>query len=123
MSWAPWKERGTVPAPMAVPPSRSVLVEHPGTRRLFVITGYFMVVALWAAFIMALALSTESLHAIWEWFRALDRPFQIAGWIVLLPFAAGLAIWESSWPALVRLTLVLVLALGTIIGYAPKSEE
>lgn len=122
MSWAPWRERGTVPAPV-LPPTRSVLMERPSAARAVGNAAYFAVVGLWAAFVLALALSPETLDNIWQWFRHLDRPYQVAGWIVMLPYTAALAVWESGWMPAVRLVLVGLLALGTILGCAPRPRE
>ena len=121
-SWSPWKERGTVPTAV-LPPTRTHLGGRMGTARVLGVTAYFAVVAIWAAFVLALAISPETLDSIWQWFRHLDRPYQVTGWIVLMPFTAGLAVWASSWLLAVKLLLIGTLALGTILGCAPRPLE
>ena len=73
--------------------------------------------------LLTLAVSPDTLDSIWHWFRNLDRPYQATGWIVLLPFTAGLAAWASSWALGVKLLLIGTLAAGTILGCAPRPVE
>jgi len=40
---------------------------------------------------------------LWNWVRALPSVAEIIVWVLFLPIMVGLWIWESSWPALVRL--------------------
>jgi hypothetical protein len=67
---------------------------------------------LWIGFIVALVVNRAWLDLVWNWARALPLVAQIIVWVLFLPGMAGLWIWESSWPVLVRL-----LAFGGIIGW------
>jgi len=54
----------------------------------------------------------EWLDLLWNWMRALPFLAEIIVWVLFLPIMVGLWIWESSWPALVRL-----LAFAGIVGW------
>jgi hypothetical protein len=58
---------------------------------------------LWVGFAIALVVNPESLGLLWDWVRALPSVAEIVVWVLFLPIMTGLWIWESSWPALVRL--------------------
>jgi hypothetical protein len=58
---------------------------------------------LWVGFAVALVVNREWLDLLWNWVRALPSVAQIIVWVLFLPITVGLWIWESPWPALVRL--------------------
>jgi len=60
-------------------------------------------VVLWVGFAVALAVDREWLDILWNFVRDLPLAAEIIVWVVFLPITVGLWIWESSWPALVRL--------------------
>ena len=67
---------------------------------------------MWVGFAIALVVSPEWLDLVWNWVRALPSVPQIFVWVVFLPITVGLWIWQSSWPALVRM-----LAFGGMVGW------
>jgi hypothetical protein len=67
---------------------------------------------LWVGFAIALVVNREWLDLLWNWVRALPMVARILVWVLFLPGTVGLWIWESSWPALVRL-----LAFGGMVGW------
>ena len=67
---------------------------------------------LWVGFAIALVVNREWLDLLWNWMRALPFLAEIIVWVLFLPITVGLWIWESSWPALVRL-----LAFAGIVGW------
>ena len=71
--------------------------------------GLFLV--LWAAFAYALVANQGGLDAIWRSISELPLILQAVVWLLFLPVTIGLWIWESAWPLVVR--LVLVLGIGT----------
>ena len=84
--------------------------------------GTFVVFAvLWAAFGIALVMSQGSIDAAWEWLRGLPLVFQGVVALLLLPVAAGLWIWESSWPLALRLVLVVGLAGVNLYVFFPRA--
>ena len=58
---------------------------------------------LWVGFAIALVVNREWLDLLWNWVRALPSVAEIIVWVLFLPVMTGLWIWESSWPAFVRL--------------------
>jgi hypothetical protein len=82
----------------------------------------FIVFALiWAAFAYGLVASQGSLDAGWQWIRALPFVVQAVLWLLFLPVMAALWIWETSWPFLVRIVLVLGLAGWNLMMFLPKA--
>ena len=67
---------------------------------------------LWIGFAVALAVNREWLELLWNWVRGLPAVAEVIVWVVFLPIMVGLWIWESSWPALVRL-----LGAAGIVGW------
>jgi hypothetical protein len=74
--------------------------------RVVAISGFFICLVLWLAFAAGMVAGGGIIYGSWHWFRA--QPLVAEGLIglVLLPWAIGLAIWESRWPMLVRLLIV-----------------
>jgi hypothetical protein len=60
-------------------------------------------VMLWVGFVIALVVNREWLDVLWNWAQALPLVPKIIVWVLFLPIMVGLWVWESSWPALVRL--------------------
>lgn len=78
---------------------------------------------LWIAFGAAIVASQGSLDNAWEWLRSLPLILQGVVWLLFLPVAAGLWVWESTWPAIVRLTIVVALAGWTLLIFVPRAAE
>ena len=72
--------------------------------------GFIVFAAIWVAFAYALVASHGSLDAAWQWLRSLPLLPQAVMWLLFLPVAIALWVWESGWPLVVR--LVLVVSLG-----------
>jgi hypothetical protein len=60
-------------------------------------------VVLWVGFVIALVVDRGFLDTLWNWVRALPLVAEIIVWVLFLPITVGLWIWQSSWPALLRL--------------------
>ena len=59
--------------------------------------GWFtFMVGMWSAFFTLMLVSPDTLHDIWDWLTGLPLLAEIAMWILLLPWALALAVWESS---------------------------
>jgi hypothetical protein len=86
-------------------------------------TGILFVVfaILWVAFGVALVWSQGSIDAAWESIRSLPLIAQGALWLLFLPVMAGLWIWETTWPLVVRLVLVLGLAGWNLMIFLPRA--
>jgi hypothetical protein len=76
---------------------------------------------LWIGFAFGLIASQGSLDAAWEWIRGLPLIAQGAVWLLFLPVVAGLWIWETTWPLLLRLSLVIGLAGWSLLVMLPRA--
>jgi hypothetical protein len=79
-----------------------------------VLSTYAIVIfaVLWIGFATALLVNQAWLDSLWNWVRGLPLVPEIIVWLLLLPIMVGLWIWESSWPALLRL-----LGFAGIVGW------
>ena len=71
---------------------------------------------LWVGFAIALIVNPEWLDLLWNWVRALPSVAEIIVWVLFLPIMTGLWIWESSWPALVRLLAFAGIVVWTLFA-------
>ena len=76
---------------------------------------------LWLAFGAALVLSQGSLDAAWSAIRSLPIVAQAVVWLLFLPVMAGLWIWETTWPLVLRLVLVGSLAAWNLLVLIPRA--
>jgi hypothetical protein len=76
---------------------------------------------LWIAFGYALVASQGSLDRTYDWLRGLPLIAQAVVVFLTLPVALGLWVWETSWPLLVRLTLVLGIGVWNLAMFFPRS--
>ncbi len=74
---------------------------------------------LWVGFAVALVSSQGTIDAAWQSVRDLPLLVQVFVWILLLPVMAGLWIWETSWPLVLRLVLVIGLAGWNLLIMLP----
>ncbi len=81
----------------------------------------FLVFALiWVAFGAALILSQGSLDAAWQSVRSLPLILQGVIWLLFLPVMIGLWIWETTWPLIMRLLLVIGIAGWNLLVLLPR---
>jgi hypothetical protein len=84
----------------------------------------FIVFALiWIAVGAGLVLSQGSVDQAWQAIRALPLILQAIVWLLFLPVMIGLWIWESTWPLIVRLTLVIGIAGWNLLVFLPKALQ
>jgi hypothetical protein len=79
-----------------------------------------MFAVLWLAFGIAIAVTDGGLDRAWATIQALPGAVQVLLWILFLPVMAGLWIWETGWPLLVRLVLVIGVAGWNLLVFLPK---
>jgi hypothetical protein len=82
---------------------------------------FFAFAALWFGFGLALITSQGSLDAAWQWIRDLPLIAQGVIWVLFLPVVAGLWIWETTWPLVLRLILVAGLAWWNLFMFLPRA--
>jgi hypothetical protein len=81
------------------------------------------VVLLWALFAIAAAVSPGVLTDIWAEVETLPFALRIVVWVVALPWMLGLAIWQGSWPDLVRFALIAALAVASLWTFYPSRSS
>ncbi|MFL5679894.1 MAG: hypothetical protein ACJ77B_04775 [Chloroflexota bacterium] len=77
----------------------------------------------WIAFAAALVWSEGSLDQAWSAVRGLPLIVQLAVWVVFLPVMVGLWIWETTWPIVVRVVLVVGVAGWNLLVFLPKALQ
>ena len=77
---------------------------------------------LWLGFGAALVFNQAILDTLWQTLRGMPLMIQGVVWLLVLPVAAGLWIWESSLPFWIRLILVIGLGWVTIYTFYPKQS-
>jgi hypothetical protein len=82
---------------------------------------FLVFAAIWVAFGVALVASQGSLDQVWESIRELPVVLQVVLWVLLLPVMFGLWAWETSWPLVVRLVLVLGVAGWNLLVFLPRA--
>ena len=86
-----------------------------------VLFGVFAV--LWVAFGAALIWSQGSLDQAWETVRGLPLIVQVGAWLLFLPVMAGLWIWETTWPLIVRVVLIVGIAGWNLLVFLPRALQ
>ena len=76
---------------------------------------------LWLAFGIGLVWSQGSVDAAWNAIRALPWFLQGVIWVLFLPVMLGLWIWETSWPLILRLILVIGIAGWNLLVFLPRA--
>jgi ABC-type amino acid transport system permease subunit len=78
---------------------------------------------LWVAFGVALIWSQGSLDQTWATIRGLPLLVQIGAWLLFLPVMAGLWIWETTWPLIVRVLLIVGIAGWNLLVFLPRALQ
>ena len=108
------------PGPNATESGREAR-RQPLMEPIFNVAVFVVFAVLWAAFAAALIWSQGSLDQTWEWISGLPLFLQAVVWLLFLPVVAGLWIWESSWPLLMRLILVGGLGFTNVVAFFPRT--
>ena len=89
-------------------------------EQLFNVSVFAVFLVLWAAFAYALAANQGGLDQVWQSIRDLPLIVQGLVWLLFLPVTIGLWIWETTWPLVVRLPLVVAIAGWNLWMFFPK---
>jgi hypothetical protein len=84
---------------------------------------FVLFAVIWVAFGAGLLLSQGSLDQAWQAIRDLPLIAQVGVWLLFLPVMIGLWIWETTWPLIVRLVLVLGVAGWNLMVFLPKALQ
>ena len=85
----------------------------------WVLFGVFAV--LWIAFLGALIFSQGSLDQAWSTIQSWPLILQGIAWLLFLPVVGGLWVWETTWPFIARIVLVLGLAGFNLMVMIPRA--
>jgi hypothetical protein len=102
-----------------------IIVPVTGVIPWLVSSGVLFVVfaALWVGFAAGIVWNQGGLDAAWAWMRDLPLIVQGVLWLLFLPVTAGLWVWETSWPIVVRLVVVVGLAGWSLMIFLPRSAQ
>ena len=78
---------------------------------------------LWIAFGAGLLLSQGSIDQTWQTIRGLPLIVQLITWLLFLPVMLGMWVWETTWPLIVRLVLVISIAGWNLLVFLPKALQ
>lgn len=78
---------------------------------------------IWVAFAAALIWSQGSLDAAWQWVRGLPLVVQGIVWLLFLPVMIGLWIWETTWPLIWRLVVIVGIAGWNLVVFLPRALQ
>jgi ABC-type amino acid transport system permease subunit len=84
----------------------------------------FLVFAvLWIAFAVGVIWSQGTVDHAWQQIRDLPLLVQLVIWVLFLPVMIGMWVWQSGWPLLVRLVLVLGVAGWNLWMFLPRAIQ
>jgi hypothetical protein len=87
------------------------------------ILAFTILTLLWLGFAVALLFNRNLLNATWQAFQGWPLILQLVIGLLVLPIVVGLWIWQTSWPLLLRLVLVLGLAWATVYTFFPRKTS
>jgi hypothetical protein len=88
-------------------------------EQLFNVAIFALFLVLWAAFAYGLVANQGGIDATWKSIRGLPLVVQGLVWLLFLPLTIGLWIWETTWPAIVRVSLVLAIGMFNVWLFLP----
>jgi hypothetical protein len=88
-------------------------------------TGLLMLgfVVLWLAFLGAMVADPGRLDEAWRTITGLSFVGQALAWLLFLPLMAGLWVWSTDWPLLVRIVIVVAIAGWNLVAFLPRRES
>jgi hypothetical protein len=98
----------------------AIAKENSKMNMIINISAFAVLTILWLGFAAALVFNQALLDTAWQMLRGLPFIVQAVIWLLILPVAAGLWIWETSWPLWLRLVLVIGLGWVTIYTFFPR---
>jgi hypothetical protein len=90
------------------------------TDLLISIIAFTVLTLLWTSFGAALLFNRELLDKAWRLFRSWHIVIKLFVALLALPVVLGLWIWQTRWPAWLRLLLVAGLAWATEYTFFPR---
>jgi hypothetical protein len=84
------------------------------------ISAFVILTLLWLGFGAAILTRRSTLDRGWDTFRRLPLLAQLALALLALPLVLGLWVWQTDWPAWLRLIVVIGLSWVTLYTFFPK---
>jgi hypothetical protein len=84
---------------------------------------FIVFAVIWVAFGAGLLMSQGSLDQAWQAIRDLPLVVQVVVWLLFLPVMIGLWVWETTWPLILRLVVVLGIAGWNLLMFLPKALQ
>lgn len=78
---------------------------------------------IWIVFAAGLIWSQGSVDQAWQSIRDLPLIAQIVVWVLFLPVMVGLWVWETTWPLVVRLVVVIGIAGWNLLVFLPRAAQ
>jgi hypothetical protein len=78
---------------------------------------------IWIVFAAGLIWSQGSIDQAWQSIRDLPLIVQVAVWVLFLPVMVGLWAWETTWPFIVRLIVVIGIAGWNLLVLLPRALQ
>lgn len=97
-------------------------LHRPSAQRVAAVT-FFVVAALWFTFLAVMFIDGERLTDLWAAFRDQFLVLQVIEAVLLLPWALGLAIWNTDWDLWVRYIAITGTAWTTAYLFYPWKED
>lgn len=96
--------------------------QSPPVRRASAASGGWFVwmVGLWVTFFVLL--NAGRLDEVAASIRDLPIVLELLAWLVLFPWVLATAVWTSSWSEGLRMTLVVLFAIGWILISIPRPK-
>lgn len=88
---------------------------------LFNLGVFALFVVLWLVFAVALIWDQGGLDQTWAWIQSLPLILQAVLWLLFLPVMAGLWVWETTWPLVIRVALIVGLAAANLYLFFPRA--
>ena len=82
---------------------------------------FIVFAVLWVAFAIGIVWNQGGLDQAWSTIRSQPLLVQGAAWLLFLPVTAGLWVWETTWPFVVRLLVVGGIAGWNLLVFLPKA--
>jgi hypothetical protein len=86
---------------------------------VFNVAVFALFTSLWVAVAVLVISRPNTLDQTWENFRSLPLIAQGVLGFLFLPVVAGVWVWETSWPLVIRLALLATLAWWNIYVFFP----
>ena len=104
---------------------RWVVVPVTSAIPLLVSSGVLLVAfaALWLTFMMAVAMNPGALGESWRMVAGLPLLVQGLAWLLLMPLMAGLWVWQTDWPLVARVAVIVGAAGWNLLVFFPHRGQ